>query len=486
MRVPEAWVDRQPGSLPVSGSASALLSRFVLPDLIARGYLGQSVTSTLTFCALLAVAFLIYWWWERSDRQRENIAQRIADDVQAMGDVVAQSLNPRIDPEKCIGSGACVSACPEKSVIALVGGRAQLINPLGCIGHGACATACPVGAIRLVYGTTTQGVELPVVDEHFQTNQPGVYIAGELGGMGLIRNAIRQGRLAADHIISGSSERGTALRRGTNGALDALVIGAGPAGISATLQLMQAGLRVLMVDREGFGGTILHYPRAKVVMTGALELPVYGTVRGRQLSKEQLMGLWQDIRTKVNPPIVTGHLVTGLSVRADGMIEVQAEQAAWHTANVILALGGRGSPRKLEVPGEEDAKVAYRLLEPDEFRGKHVMVVGGGNSAVESALALADFRGCASVSLSYRRKEFARCRSENKRRIHECIQSGAVQALLSTQLITIQPQSVTLSDEQKRVIEVPNDAVIVQAGGTPPAQLLKSFGIEMVTKFGES
>src|SRR5690606_11343780 len=150
--------------------------------------------------------------------------------------------------------------------------------------------------------------------------------------------------LAADHIIAGSSAPGAHPRRGTNGALDALVVGAGPAGMSATLELMHAGLRVLMVDREGFGGTILQYPRTKGAMTGTLDLPVYGQVRGRQLSKEQLIALWHDIQSKMQPPLVTGHLVTGLSVRADGMIEVQAEHAVWHAANVILALGGRGSP----------------------------------------------------------------------------------------------------------------------------------------------
>lgn len=444
------------------------------------------MTSTLTFGALLAIALLGYWLWERSDRQKEGIAQRVAEDVRAMGDVVAQSLNPRINPELCIGSGACVSACPEHDVIAIVQGRAQLVNPLGCIGHGACAKACPVDAIQLVFGSPTVGVELPVVDSHFQTNQAGVYIAGELGGMGLIRNAIRQGRLAAEHVIAGSPEQGAPPRRGKNDALDAVVVGAGPAGISATLQLMQAGLRVLLLDREGFGGTILHYPRAKVVMTGTLDLPVYGQVRGRQLSKEQLISLWHDIHARLRPPLITGHLVTGLSARADGMIEIQAERAVWHAANVVLALGGRGSPRKLEVPGEESAKVVYRLLEPAEFRGKHVLVVGGGNSAVESALALADYRGCASVSLSYRRREFARCRAENRRRIHERISGGAVQALLGTQLLAIQQQSVTLSDEQHRIVEVPNDAVIVQAGGTPPSQLLSSFGIQMVTKYGEA
>ena len=438
--------------------------------------------STLAFFGLLLSSLWLYWLWERSDQRREGVALRIAEDVQAMGEVVAQSLSPRIDPDQCIGSGACVAACPEHQVIALARGRAQLINPLGCIGHGACATACPVGAIELVYGTSTLGVELPVLDENFQTSQRGVYIAGELGGMGLIRNAIIQGRQAAEHIIDGGPE---APRRGLNAALDALVVGAGPAGISATLRLLEAGLRVLLVDREGLGGTILHYPRAKVVMTGSLELPMYGTVRGRQLSKEQLIRLWQDIQRVARPPLVTGHLVTGLGARADGMIEVRAEHAAWHAANVILALGGRGSPRKLDVPGEEAAKVVYRLLEPAEFRGKHVLVVGGGNSAVETALALSDSRGCASVSLSYRRKEFARCRAENRRRIGACLASGAVRPYLATEVVSIDADSVTLADEAKRIVRVPNDAVIVQAGGTPPSQLLQSFGIQMVTKYGE-
>lgn len=442
------------------------------------------MTSTLTFFGLLALALFIYTLWERADRKKEGIARRVAEDVSAIGDVVAQSLNPSINPSLCIGSGACVSACPEKSVIAIVQGRAQLVNPLGCIGHGACATACPVDAIKLVYGSSTQGVELPVLDSHFQTNQAGVYVAGELGGMGLIRNAIIQGRQAADHIIRG--DEGRAPRRGVGGALDALVVGAGPAGTSATLRLMEAGLSVLLVDREGFGGTILHYPRAKVVMTGTLDFPVYGKVRGQRLSKEQLIELWLDIQRRWRPPLSAGHLVTGLNAGPDGMIEVVAEHASWRAASVILALGGRGSPRKLEVPGEESSKVSYRLLEPAEFRGKHVMVVGGGNSAVESALALADFGGCASVSLSYRRKEFARCRADNKRRIQECIQSGSVRALLSTQLVSIEDDAVILSDEQKRAQRVQNDAVIVQAGGTPPAQLLSSFGIQMVTKYGEA
>lgn len=441
------------------------------------------MTSSFALGGVVLLSLLLFWWWGRSDKKREAIAERIAEDIQAMGDVVATSLAPSINPDICIGSGACVAACPEKGIIGLVRGQAALLNPLGCIGHGACASACPVTAIQLVYGTKTRGVELPVVDAHFQTSQPGVYIAGELGGMGLIRNAVSQGRQAAEHVIAGGPK--AAPRRGVGGAFDAIVVGAGPAGISATLRLMQGGLRVLLIDREGFGGTILHYPRAKVVMTGVLEFPVHGKVSARQLSKEQLVALWEEIRAKHNPPFATGELATSLALRSDGMWGVVTDRAVRHAANVILALGGRGSPQKLGVPGEEGSKVAYRLLEPKEFEGRHVLVVGGGNSAVESAVSLADEGACASVSISYRRSEFARCRAENRRRIDAHIAQGTVRAFFGSQLADIGEHTVTLRDAEGRLGQLANDAVIVQIGGTPPARLLQSLGIALTTKYGE-
>jgi thioredoxin reductase (NADPH) len=442
------------------------------------------MTSSFALGGTLLLSLLLFWWWGRSDRKKEAIAERIAVDIQAMGDVVATSLSPSINPDICIGSGACVAACPEKGIIGLVRGQAALLNPLGCIGHGACASACPVTAIRLVYGTKTRGVELPVVDANFQTNQPGVYIAGELGGMGLIRNAVSQGRQAAEHIIAGNAKQGR--RRGVGDAFDVIVVGAGPAGISATLRSMQEGLRVLLIDREGFGGTILHYPRAKVVMTGVLEFPVHGKISARQLSKEQLVELWEEIRGKHNPPFVTGELVTSLAQRDDGMWGVVTDRGVRHAANVILALGGRGSPQKLGVPGEDRSKVVYRLLEPREFKDKHVLVVGGGNSAVESALSLAEEGECASVAISYRRAEFARCRAENRRRIDACIARGAVRAIFGSQLADIGEHGVTLRDADGRLGQLANDSVIVQIGGTPPARLLESLGIALTTKFGES
>jgi thioredoxin reductase (NADPH) len=442
------------------------------------------MNSTLVFAVAVAVALLLYALWGRVDRRKEHVVRQVAADVAALGDVVATSLSPRIDPERCIGSGACVAACPEKDVIGLIAGQAQLVNPLGCIGHGACQSACPVQAITLVYGSKTRGVELPLLDPNFQTNRRGVYIAGELGGMGLIRNAATQGRQAAEHILRGDPERGP--RRGSGDVFDVLVVGAGPAGISATLRLMAEGLRVLLVDREGLGGTILHYPRAKLVMTGPLEFPLYGKIDRRTLTKEELLTIWADIGTKYPLPLVTGPLVTGLSPSGDHAWTVHSDRGDWRAANVILALGGRGSPRKLEVSGEELTKVSYRLLEPEPFAGRHVLVVGGGNSAVETAVALSEYGRCASVTISYRRAQFARCRAANRLKIETAIQQGAVQALMNTEVRSILTDQVVMTGPDYPVRPLRNDAVIVQVGGTSPAELLSSLGIQLVTKFGES
>lgn len=434
---------------------------------------------------VVGVAGLLYWLWDRVEQRRELVVTQVAADTAAMGDIVPTSLHPQVDLEVCMGSGACVRACPEQVVIGLVGGQAKLVNPLGCVGHGECEAACPVTAITLVYGTKTRGIELPRINRYFETSRPGVYVIGELGGMGLIRNAISQGRQAAEHIIHGDGDPETPLRRGVADALDAIVVGAGPAGISATLALMEAGLRVVLLEAERFGGTITHYPRAKVVMTGALDIPLHGRVKRSTMSKEQLVALWATIQRRHELPVKTGELVQRLSQDAHDVWSVHSSSGVYRAANVLLALGVRGSPMKLRVPGEELAKVSYRLLEPGEFAGKDVLVVGGGNSAVETVLSLIDAGGCRSISLSYRKTQFARCRGSNRTRIDEAIAQGAVQALLPSHVQEIGSDYVEL-ELQAGSERIANDAVIVQIGGTPPSQLLKSFGIELVTKFGEA
>jgi|JI10StandDraft_1071094.scaffolds.fasta_scaffold12252_4 thioredoxin reductase/NAD-dependent dihydropyrimidine dehydrogenase PreA subunit len=436
------------------------------------------MSSFIVIVALVAAAGVPYLAWTWIDRRRHGRAARIHDDIAALGeDALPSSLHPTIDLDDCIGSGACVRACPEQEILGITDGRARLINPLACVGHGACLAACPVGAIKLVFGTATRGVELPKVNVNFETSHPGVYVVGELGGMGLIKNAIAQARQAGDDIARAG-------RRGRAGELDAIVVGAGPAGLGSALALMAHGLRVLVLEQSAFGGTITHYPRAKVVMTGNLELPGYGTVRRKTMSKEDLLALWDDIRERTQLPIREG-------VRVDGLIE---EAGRWRVigdgldepaANVILALGRRGAPRQLGVPGEDLPKVSYRMIEPAAFAGRRVLVVGGGNAAADCALGLADAKVTAAVGLSYRRAELARLRASVRARIEAAFASGAITPYLGTEVVRITEHHVELRRDH-HVESLANDDVIVQIGGTPPNQLLKAIGIELVEKRGEA
>lgn len=437
------------------------------------------MTVWIVLAFLVATAGALNLFWRRQEQNRTETGLQELAELNAMGDLIPASIHPEIDPLRCIGSGACVYACPEKSVLTVVNGRGVLTNPLGCIGHGACASACPVQAISLVFGTAKRGLELPRVDANFQTNQPGIYIVGELGGMGLIRNAVSQGRQAADHVIAGE-------RRGAGDCLDVLVVGAGPAGTSATLRLMEEELRVLLLEREAFGGTITHYPRAKVVMTGPLDFPMYGRVSKRKMSKEQLVALWADIRNKTGLHVAVGELVQKIERADDDTWMVHSTHGVFRAANVLLALGRRGSPRKLNVPGEDQSKVVYRVIEPEVFENQHVLVVGGGNAAVESAFALIDQGRCSSVSISYRKNNFARCRAPNRKRVAMELENGRLKAFMETEVEEILTDGVRLKSSSGERFMVPNDSVVVQIGGTAPTDLLQDIGIDIVTKYGEA
>ena len=430
----------------------------------------MSVVLLLVLAA--AIPYGAWTLWERRQHRRAAARHSAAE---LLGDeIVPVTLHPEIDLHKCIGSGSCVRACPEKDILAITDGRARLINPLSCVGHSACLQACPVGAITLVYGTATRGVELPRLSETFQTSQPGIYVVGELSGMGLIRNAVEQGRQAAVAIHRGE-------RRG--GDYDALVVGAGPAGTAAALGLEAHGLKTLIVDQSAWGGTIVHYPRAKVVMTGSFELPGYGTVRKKTMSKEDLLELWRDIRARTQLHIEEGVRVEGIA--ADGSVWRVQGANGWskRAANIVLALGRRGAPNQLGVPGEELPHVAYRILEPEVYANKRVLVVGGGNAAADCAIALADQGHCESVALSYRRTELARLRGSVRNRIEKLFREGRVVPHLGTEVTEISADRVRLRGAAGE-LDLPTDAVIVQIGGRQPSELLRTIGIDLVEKRG--
>src|SRR5690606_9285970 len=291
------------------------------------------------------------------------------------------SLHPKIDPARCIGCGSCAAACPESNVLGIIDGKAELVAPANCIGHGACRTACPVGAITLVFGSESRGVDLPHVKPNFETNVPGIFIAGELGGMGLIRNAVEQGRQAVSAVrarLGDKKEKQT---------LDLLIVGAGPAGIAASLAAKAHGLTFATIDQDSLGGTVSHFPRQKIVMTQPAELPLVGKVKFRETTKESLLEFWEGVVERQQLKIQFKERLDHIERDGD-YFSVHTSTSRYRTHNVLLCLGRRGTPRKLGVPGEELSKVAYKLVDPEQYSGQRVLIVGGGDSAIEAAVSI--------------------------------------------------------------------------------------------------
>jgi thioredoxin reductase/NAD-dependent dihydropyrimidine dehydrogenase PreA subunit len=432
------------------------------------------VSQILTIGAIYGLpALLIMGTYWQVQRRRSVKAQHIYKESVASGLLEPASLHPVIDYARCLGCGTCVKACPEKSVLGLISNRAKLITPSSCIGHGACKTACPTQAITLVFGTATRGVDIPQVGADFQTNIPGIYIAGELGGMGLIRNAIEQGRQAMEAIAGNGRKRPT-------DQLDVLIIGAGPAGISAAMAAKQANLSYQVLEQDTVGGTIAHYPRGKVVMTAPAKLPIVGEFRFAETSKEDLMSFWSETVKQAGLDICTGARVEGIDV-LEGGFEVRSDKP-YRATNVLLAIGRRGTPRKLGVPGEEHSKVVYRLMDPQQYRGQKIMVVGGGDSALEAAVSLSQEPGT-EVTLSYRGAAFNRVKAKNRERVAGARDAGRLQVELGSQVKQINADAVLLErpDGEARLA---NDAVIVCAGGILPSAFLESVGIAVETRYG--
>lgn len=388
------------------------------------------------------------------------------------------SIHPKIDPAMCIGSGACVKACPEKDILGLVNGKGRLVNASHCVGHGACAVACPVGAVTLVFGTATRGVDIPYVTPNFETNIKGVFIAGELGGMGLIKNAITQGTEAVEHIScligGGKSEK--------DGVYDVLIVGAGPAGIGASLAARRKNLSFLTIEQNDIGGAVLQYPRHKIVMTSPVELPMYGKIKLRETTKEALLDLWMGVIGKTGLKIHTNEKMTGMKKEDEGRFRVTTSKGEYLSRSVVLAIGRRGTPRKLGVPGESLSKVTYSLLDPDQHRNQYLLVIGGGDSAVEAALALSEGRGNR-VALSYRGESFSRIKPMNKTRLDSAMSKKALRVLLNSNVKEIREKDVDISSGEE-TMTMPNDYVYIFAGGELPNEFLDSIGIQIEKKFG--
>lgn len=424
---------------------------------------------------LIPVVFVGIYWRLTKKKHKSNLKQ--LETAKAEGLAEPASLHPIIDETKCLACKACVSACPEDNVLGIINNKAQLINASHCIGHGACQKACPFRAITLVFGTATRGVDIPFVEPSFETNVPGIYIAGELGGMGLIKNAIEQGKQAAQNIIK------TLNKSSDSSLLDIFIVGAGPSGFSATLAAHDKNLRYRTIDQDSFGGTVFKFPRGKIVMTSPVDLPIIGKQRLKETTKEALLEFWKKVIDKTGIRFNTNESLESVTPINEGF-KLKTNKGEYKTQKLLLCIGRRGSPRKLNVPGEEQEKVVYQLIDPEQYKHKKVLVVGGGDSALEAALSIAEQPGT-TVTLSYRSGAFSRAKPKNRKRIDDAELNNSINILYSSNVKEIQKSTVVVKTEDDE-IALENDAVIISAGGILPTGFLKSIGVEVETKYGEA
>jgi thioredoxin reductase/Pyruvate/2-oxoacid:ferredoxin oxidoreductase delta subunit len=433
---------------------------------------------TLVAFMIAAVVLLFFVRRYVKDMKKSEVRAREAAEKGKLRSDGPQAQHPHIDATYCIGCAACTTVCPEGDVLAMVGGKAAIVNGYKCIGHALCAEACPVGAITMVMARPSMGADLAHLTPEYETSVPNLFIAGELGGLALIKNAIAQGRECIDTVAN----RVTAVRDGKYApdVYDVLIVGAGPAGISASLRAIEKKLHYVTVDEGEIGGTVAKYPRQKMVMTSPVEFPMYGKFKKTELSKEELMAFWNKVLQRADFKFRKGEKVEDIRKGEDGVFTTVTTRGQYRSRAVVLAMGRTGSPRKLGVKGEELPKVMYRLIEADHYVKKRILVVGGGDSAIEAAMGLAHQVGN-QVTLSYRKEGFTRIKERNSQRMAECIRAKKVEVVFNSMPVEFKQDSVIL-EVQGEQREIPNDYVWIFAGGEPPNAFLKKIGVGFGTR----
>jgi len=383
---------------------------------------------------------------------------------------------PTIDADACLPCGSCYDSCPGK-VLALsaVTHKASVVNPDACKslteGCTICHEGCPTGAIRISPVPIVRKSERPDIDPNCEShNVPGVFLGGELLGNALIKKVVNQGGQIVRYID-------TRKPRIAEAEYDIVIIGAGPCGLAAGLEAKQRGLRYLVLERESLANTIQNYPRDKAVLAEPVQMAVYGLLPMKDATKEDLVALWEDIVRKENLFVQTHEEVT--EVKKNGkLITVTTTKGNYQAAYVILALGARGNPRKLGVAGEDLSKVSYNLNDPAEWQGKHVLIVGGGDSAIEAAVAVSKQPG-STVTISYRSGAFSRAAARNVEAIKEQEKAGRLTVMLNSNVAKIEEQRVSVKVGND-VREFENEAIFVLIGADPPKAWLEKVGLKFV------
>ncbi|MEO7730481.1 MAG: NAD(P)-binding domain-containing protein, partial [Kofleriaceae bacterium] len=396
----------------------------------------------------------------------------------------APSAGPRIlvhdiNDDRCTGCDACVAVCPT-NVLDLVANKSRVIAFHECIQCEQCMFACPTEALVMYpQGGTPPVLKVPEIDENFQTAVVGQYLIGEVAGKPLVKNAANLGRVVIEHMLQ------TGMQPGALGAgethVDVAIVGSGPGGLSAALTCIQKGLSYVVLEKEQMiASTISRYPKGKLVMAEPYDTMNMSLLPVFDAGKEQLIPIWSEVIERVGLKIRQGESVETVSKAADGVFEVRTTVASYRAQRMVLSIGTRGKPRTLQVPGENLPKIYSLLEDPDDWRGKSVLICGGGDSACEAALALAD--AGAKVMISYRGKGFNRAAPKNKSAMEAYASQGRIKAKLGSQVVNFEADTVTLGLSDGSQKRYPNDAAFVLIGADPPIAWLEKVGVKFVER----
>lgn len=408
--------------------------------------------------------------WASRRRAAKEGAQKAANDAKP---ILVHSIND----DRCVGCDACIAVCPT-DVLELVSNKAKVLRFGDCIQCEQCVWACPTQALVMHRDDAEPPpIKMPNLDPYYQTEVEGMYLVGEVAGKPLVKNAANAGRA----VVEDMRRRGLRARAGDPNAVDVLIVGSGPAGLSAALTCIHYGLRYVVVEKEGIvASTIARYPKGKDVMVEPYDtknvsfLPVFDS------RKEELLPVWNDLFRRVGLSVRTNEAVESIQKVGGGAFSVKTTAGVYVAQRVVLATGTRGKPRRLDVAGENQPRILSLLDDPAADRGKDVLVVGGGDSAVEAAIALAD--AGARVTLSYRGDSFSRAQGKNRDQIKAYGRDGKVTVLLSSRVESFGKADAALVLGDGRHVSISNDVSYVLIGSDAPVAWLERLGVTYVMR----